>query len=172
MRKLLLLLAATFLFQTSKAQIQYNVYMDSVGLEHISNLKTPQVAISGYYNNLLNLPTMNSGITRPINSTSFTVSSVRLAFVFYNISISCTASIGSTSSGSVALQYFNTLSSTWITLATVANSNTVTLAIVLNSINVQTLVLCSPVPPGALCRMVSTSAGTTTISYINGIELY
>lgn len=119
-----------------------------------------------------NSATINSGISRPVNSTNFTISTTRTAIVFYNISISCTASIGSASAGSVALQWYNSATSTWITSGTVSNSNTVTLAITLNSVNIQSAILCGVIPSGALCRMVSTSSGTTVITYLSGNEYY
>jgi len=172
MKYLYTLIAFIFISATINAQTRYMYYVDSAGYTQIATTKTPQVAISGYYNNLTMLPTMNSGITRPINSTTFTVSTARTAIVFYNISIACTATIGATSSGSVALQYSTNSGSTWIIESTVANSNTVTLAVVLQSVNTQSGVLCGVIPVGALVRMVSTSAGTTTISYLTGVEYY
>lgn len=116
--------------------------------------------------------TIYPNVTRPINSTTFTVSTTRWAFVAYNISISCTATIGSTASGSVALQYSTNAGSTWITESTVSNSNTVTLAIVLNSVNTQGVVLSGIIPANALVRMVSTTAGTTTIAIAASTEFY
>lgn len=119
-----------------------------------------------------NVPTLNSAISRPVNSTAFTISTTKTALVFYNIQISCTASIGSTSLGSVALQWFNTGTSTWITQSIVANSNTVTLAITLNSVNVQSAVLSGVIPAGVQCRLVSVSTGTTAITFLSGTEYY
>lgn len=119
-----------------------------------------------------NVPTLNSAVVRPINSTAFTISTVKTALVFYNITISCTATIGAASSGSVALQWFNSGTSLWVTQSTVANANTVTLAIVLNSVNTQSLVLSGVIPAGVQCRMVSVSAGTTTISIAPSTEYY
>lgn len=116
--------------------------------------------------------TIYPNVTRPINSTTFTVSATRWAFVAYNISISCTATIGSTASGSVALQYSTNAGSTWTTESTVSNSNTVTLAIVLNSVNTQGVVLSGIIPANALVRMVSTVTGTTTITYSPSTEFY
>lgn len=116
------------------------------------------------------LPTINVGITRPINGTAFTVSSTKVANVFYNITISCTATIGSASTGTVTLQAL--IAGTWTTLAEVTNSNTVTLAIVLNSVNVQTVVLSSAIPLGVQVRMNSTISGTTTITYLRGVESF
>jgi hypothetical protein len=127
---------------------------------------------TGRWTRMNNGATMNSSISRPINSTSFTISTVKTATVFYNISISCTATIGAASSGSVALQYSINGGTTWVTESTIANSNTVSLAVALNSVNLQSTVLCGVIPAGALVRMVSTSTGTTTITYLTGIEYY
>lgn len=169
----LYILAVTLLFSLSvHGQTQYDLYVDSAGNNHVSTVKTPQVAISGYYNNLTNLPAINVSITRPINSTTFTVSTTRTAIVFYNISISCTASIGGASAGSVTLQYSLNGGTTWIPENAIANSQTVTLAITLNSVSVQSMVLCGIIPVGALVRLVPVSSGTTVMTYLTGIEYY
>lgn len=117
------------------------------------------------------IPTIHT-VTRAVNSTTFTPSTTLQATLIYNISISCTASIGSASSGSLALQYSTNAGSTWTTVGTVTNSNTVTLAIVLNLVNTQVGTIMAVIPAGALCRMVPTISGTTTLSYISGQEIY
>lgn len=127
----------------------------------------PNFTISDY------IPTVVSAVTRPINSTTFTVSSTKQSYVAYNVTIACTATIGSAATGSVALQYSTNSGSTWITVATVSNSNTVTLAIVLNSVQVSGLQLSGYIPANALCRMVGTSSGAnTTITYLTGQETF
>lgn len=115
------------------------------------------------------VPTPTSA-TRAINSTTYTISTIRPATVYYSITISCTATIGSTAAGSVTLQYSTNGGSTWQTVSDVANSNTVTLAIVLQSVNTQDAVLSGPIPAGALVRMVSSTTGTTTVTYKSGTE--
>lgn len=117
------------------------------------------------------VPTMGAA-TRAINSTTFTVSATKQATVAYYISITCTATIGSTSSGQVELQYSTNAGSTWTAIGIAKNSNTVTLAIALNSITVQITPICATIPANALCRMVSTTAGTTTLAYNYGFETY
>lgn len=118
------------------------------------------------------IPTVNSAVTRPINSTTFTVSSTRQAFVTYNVTISCTATIGSASTGSIALQYSINAGSTWITVGTVSNSNTVTLAVVLNSVQISGGQVSGYVPANALVRLVPTTSGTTALTYLTGQETY
>lgn len=172
MKRLYIFAAFILLSGIAHSQIRYMYYVDSAGYTQIATVKTPQVAISGYYNNLTNLPAINVSITRPINSTTFTVSTTRTAIVFYNISISCTASIGGASAGSVTLQYSLNGGTTWIPENAIANSQTVTLAITLNSVSVQSMVLCGIIPPGALVRLVSASSGTTVMTYLTGIEYY
>lgn len=112
-----------------------------------------------------------NAVTRPVNSTTWTISS-KQALVSYNIKISCTASIGSASNGKVVLQYSTNGGSTWVDCGEVENSNTVTLAIALNSVTIQSGIISWTIPGGALCRMNSTSTGTTTITYIRGQENY
>lgn len=48
-------------------QIQYNVYMDSLGYERLSITKTPKSALTGSYNDLTNKPTIPSTLTAGSN---------------------------------------------------------------------------------------------------------
>jgi len=114
-------------------------------------------------------PTYNYGVSRTINSSSFTPSSTKSYRVTYNVTISCTASIGSNASGKVELQYYN--GSSWVTVNEIGNSNTVTLAIVLNSVNVQTVSVSGEFQANAQLRLVPTTTGTTTITYVRGTEI-
>lgn len=115
-------------------------------------------------------PTYNHAVSRPVNSTSFTPSSTQPYRVYYNVEISCTATIGGASSGSIVLQYFN--GSTWVnTAGAIKNSNTVTLAIALNSATIQGGTLSGEFPANTQLRLVSTSSGTTTITYNTGEEV-
>lgn len=109
--------------------------------------------------------------SRAINSSTFQVST-RQATVFYTIRINCTASIGSASSGTVALQYSTDNGSAWVDVGQVENSNTVTLAVVLNSNTTQTGQLSGIIPAGAIVRMNQSSSGTTTITFVRGQETY
>lgn len=118
------------------------------------------------------IPTITPNVTRPINSTTFTISSTRPATVYYTVNISCTATIGSNSTGKVSLQYSQNAGSTWTDVSDVSNSNTVSLAIVLNSITAQDQIIAGQIPANALCRLVSTSAGSTSIAWVRGMEVY
>lgn len=112
-------------------------------------------------------------VTRPVNSTTYTISTNKVAEADYYISIDCTASIGSNASGQVEFQYSTNAGSTWTAVGRVKNSNTVTLAIALNSVTNNTGVIhAKGIPANALCRMVSTTTGTTNITYIYGFETY
>lgn len=129
MKKIITIITLSLFALSAKAQMtQYNVYMDSVGTVHISTSKTTALALSAYYSNLVNVPslqtapTVNSGVTRPINSTTFTISTTKLAWVSYTVNISCTATIGSTANGKVALQYSTNAGSTWIDVSDASNS--------------------------------------------------
>lgn len=136
-------------------------------------LSTDGSAVSWQTPTAAYVPTITNAVSRPINSTTFTVSTTKQAFVAYNVNISCTATIGSAASGSVALQYSTNAGSSWNTVGTVSNSNTVTLAVVLNSVQVSGLQVSGYVPANALCRMVSTSSGVNAvISYLSGMEVY
>lgn len=126
----------------------------------VMNIPTPSGVV---------VPTYNYGVSRTINSTSFTPSTTQPYRVTYNISISCTATIGSAASGKVELQYYN--GTTWVTVNEIANSNTVTLAITLNSVNIQNVSISGEFPANTQLRLVPTVAGTTTITYIRGTEI-
>lgn len=178
MKKILLILAIAIAAISAKAQnVVYLFGMNANGQPVINYVAIPGVVNSGSYLDLANLPALHtsaifSGVTRPVNSTTYTISTTYDSEVSYNISISCTATIGGTSTGSVALQYSTNAGSTWTTVQTLANSNTVTLAIALQSVTIQQADLVGFIPANALVRMVSTTAGTTMITYNTGQERY
>lgn len=121
------------------------------------------------------VPVIHNNVSRPIDSTTFTVSSTLQATVSYPIRISTTATIGSNQSANVYLQYSIDAGSTWNIAGVVENSNTVTLAIVLNQVSVQTCALTGTVPANALCRIAVVKTGTlanTTVTNRNGQEIY
>ncbi len=141
----------------------------TVTLTGANNLTT-----SGTYPNLTitqYIPSDNI-VTRSINSSTYTISSNKIATVKYNIKISCTATIGSASTGKVLFQYSTNGGSTWIDAGEVENSNTVTLAVVLNSTTTQSGFIVWNVPANALCRLVPTVSGTTTITWVRGQKTY
>lgn len=115
--------------------------------------------------------TITPGVTRAINSSTYTISSTKNSRVYYTIRISCTSTIGSASAGAILLQYSTNGGTSYIDAASVENSNTITLAVTLNSVTVQTAVICAEIPSNALCRMVPTTSGTTTITYVRGMEV-
>ncbi len=116
-------------------------------------------------------PTDNTA-TRTINSSTYTISASKPATVKYVVKITCTATIGSNSSGKVVFQYSTNGGSSWIDGGEVENSNSVSLAIVLNSTTIQSSTIVWSVPANALCRLVPTSSGTTTITWVRGQETY
>ncbi len=155
-----------------------NLYFTNARARSAITLTTTGAGAATYVSGALNIPTpvgaitptYNYSVTRPVNSTSFTPSSTQPYRVYYNVEISCTATIGGTASGSVVLQYYN--GSTWVnTAGTVKNSNTVSLAIVLNSATIQGGTISGEFPANTQLRLVSTSTGTTTITYNTGSEI-
>jgi len=154
-------------------------YTDTKARLALSLTTTGNDLTAATYNNstgVLNIPgrytpTINA-VTRPINSTTFTPSATLQADVNYYITITCTATIGGASSGSVVLQYSTNGGSTWINAGTLMNSNTVTLAVVLNSVTAQTACLSATIPAGALCRIVGSTSGSTVLTYVSGTEIY
>lgn len=110
-------------------------------------------------------------VSRPTDGTTFTVSADRNSRVYYTISISCTATIGGAASGTVKLQASLDGGTTWNDAPTVGNSNTVTLALVLNSVDINTSTIMFELPAGALCKFITTTSGTTTVTWVNGVEV-
>lgn len=111
-------------------------------------------------------------VTRTINSSTFTPSIDKYATLYYTIEIQCSATIGSASQGTVTLQYSMDNGSSWTDAASIKNSNTITLAVVLNSVTIQRVQLIFEVPANALCRLVPSTTGSTTITWINGWEVH
>lgn len=152
-------------------------YTDARAIAAIS-LTTTGSGAATYSSGIINVPTPTTYVpvihaaTRPINSATFTPSATLQAMITYTIQISCTATIGGTASGQILLQYSTNAGSSWVDAGTIKNSNTVSLAIALNLVNIQVASITAIVPAGALCRMAPTTAGTTTITYISGFEVY
>ena len=133
---------------------------------------TNVISALGYTPSVAYTPTM-SVVTRPINSTTWTISTTKQATANYYISITCTATISGPATGTVELQYSTNAGSTWTAIGQAKSSNTVSLAVVLNSVVTQvTPISVSGIPANALLRMVSTSSGTVSISYVYGTETY
>lgn len=114
---------------------------------------------------------LNNNVSRPINGTTFTVSTTKAARLYYTIKIQCAASIGSASSGLLLFEYSINGGSSWVQLAELQNSNTVSLALTLNSVTIQTAVIVVEIPANALCKMTPTTSGTTTMTFIRGSEI-
>lgn len=155
-----------------------NLYFTTARAQSSVSLTTTGAGGATYSAGVFNIPVPNtyiptiSSVTRTVNSATYTPSAMLQATLIYNISISCTASIGSNSSGTVTLQYSTNAGSTWTTAGTITNSNTVTLALALNLINLQTGTIIATIPVGALCKLVPSTTGTTTITFISGQEIY
>jgi len=147
-------------------------FLTSVPAQTFASLTSKPTTVAGYgITDALSVPVTNV-VTRSITGTTFTISTTKIAWVNYSVAITCTATIGSASSGTVSLQYSTNAGSTWVDVCQVKNSNTVTLAVVLNSVTIQQAVLSGVIPANALVRMTQATAGTTAISYVNGQEAY
>lgn len=136
--KKLIVIIALFISTKGSSQIKYIQYMDSVGQVHTSLTALPQVAISGYFANLLNKPTTISGygitdatstsgliyniLNKTANytilSTDFNTAFLKQLFVF----VDCT-------SGSVTITLPSALAGYLIAITkTDASANTVTVS--------------------------------------------
>lgn len=129
---------------------------DKIKLDALSNLRT------------------TSSISPSLVGTGATgtqVSSTKDSTVLLNVSTSTTSTIGGPSTSVVALKICSTNNATessWTTVATLENDQTITLAIVLNSIQVMKGQLISDVPAGWYYKLVNSGSGTHTETAITG----
>lgn len=116
---------------------------------------------------VLNVPvTSINAATRPVNSTTWTVSTTREAMVIYYVQTSITSSIGTNSSASISLQYSTNGGGAWTEIGRATNSTAVALAVALSVTNTQVTPIVAKIGANWLLRMVSTTSGTASTSYI------
>jgi hypothetical protein len=107
--------------------------------------------------------------SRTLNA-SFMPSSTNATYCVYTISISCSLSLTSGQTGSVAL-YSDANSSPSTLRARVTNTNTGTLAVGLNLVNSQESVLSYLVPAGHYVKLVSSGTATISITYQSEVAI-
>jgi len=118
-------------------------------------------------------PTSYSVTNRPIDSSTFVISSLYPASVNYFIQIDCTSTIVSSASGSLTLQYSMTGSAPWTDCGIAKNANSFALAVTLQGFNSQvSCINWNDIPAGATCRLKPTKSGTTTITFLKSQEKY
>lgn len=129
---------------------------------------------------ILNKPTIpsvsskvfNNNVARTLNS-NYTISSTRDASVSYSISLSVTNPLlAGASTASVFLEYSTDSGVTWITVSQAVNSSSVALAVTIALTQPSTFNLSGFVPANSLVRLRSTIAGTATVTYTRGQEVY
>ena len=114
----------------------------------------------------------NNNVARSVNS-NYTISATRDVLCTYSISISVTNPLlAGSSSGSAFLEYSTNAGSTWNTVSQVTNASSVALAVTIALTQPNTFVLSGPVPANALVRIRTTTAGTASVTYTLGNELY
>lgn len=109
------------------------------------------------------------------SSTGFQISSTRDSNVYYNVTIAVTASIGSQSQGSIALEIAATNSTTpgdWTEISRFTNGQNLTIALAVQSVQTIGSQLSGFIPAGyyARIRTIATS-GTPTNTYVSGQEV-
>jgi hypothetical protein len=112
--------------------------------------------------------------TTSTGASGFQISSTNGAFVHYSVSISTTIGVGGTSTGSVFLEVSPTNSSTpanWIINGNASNSQSFSGLLTLSSTQVQGSQICTYVPAGFYVKLRTTSSGTTSFTFITGIEV-
>ncbi|QMS79324.1 hypothetical protein IIV6-T1_438 [Invertebrate iridescent virus 6] len=112
--------------------------------------------------------------TTSTGASGFQISTINGAFVHYSVSISTTIGVGGTSTGTVNLEVSPTNSATpasWIVNGVISNSQSFAGLITLSSVQVQGGQLCTYVPAGYFVKLRTTSSGTTSFSYVAGIEV-
>lgn len=114
--------------------------------------------------------TQNSA-TRPIDGTSFQVSTVSSAFVIYSVDILTTLSLTGGQKGTAYLE-ISPNNSTWQTIIPYTNGNIGSLTIGLNTSQTQTAILLGYVPVGYYVRIRKVNVtGTPTFTYNSGQEI-
>ncbi len=112
--------------------------------------------------------------TTSTGASGFQISSTNGAFVYYSVSISTTIGVGGTSTGTVNLEVSPTNSATpasWIVNGSVSNSQSLAGLLTLTSIQVEGAQLSTYVPAGYFVKLRTISSGTTSFTYVSGIEV-
>lgn len=133
-----------------------------------------ELAVTSSYPNFTMTPYVPTTFTvsRTINSVTFQPSASHMTWVYYSIRINCTATIGSTASGTVNLQYSTNNGSTWIDVGQIENSPSVALAAILSLNDNKVMQISGIIPVAAIVRLTQSTTGTTTITFIKGQETY
>lgn len=111
-----------------------------------------------------------NSVTRPVDSSTFVVSSDYDSFSYYSIKINCTATIGSPAGGTVTLQYTTDSGANWINASSIENNISASLATLLSVNNSNVAVLCAVIPANIVARLVPSTVGSTTVTFISGQE--
>lgn len=109
-------------------------------------------------------------VSRPVDSSTFQISTSYDAIVYYSIRINCTASIGAAASGTVSLQYTTDAWGTWSEASVICNSTAVSLAPILSTNDNKILIISAVIPANLEARLVQTTSGSCTITFITGQE--
>lgn len=131
------------------------------------------------YKGYLDRTTYTSTSVTIVTSTSaggHVLSSTKVADVTYSIDLSCTATVGGTSSATVLLEICSTNSTTagdWVEYGRVSTGQTITLALALQSIQASTQALViTDIPAGYYVRLRSIISGTGSASLRSSREKY
>ncbi len=132
------------------------------------------IAITGTYPNFtiaLVTPTITPA-ARTLNS-NFTVNSTKESFVTYTVSCSVTNPLlVGTSSANATLQYSTNGGSSWTSVAQSGASSGVGITVTIQLTTGQQGTLVGWIPANALVRILTTTSGTATVTYLSGSEMF
>lgn len=116
-------------------------------------------------------PTINNGVSRPINSTAFQPSTTKTTHGVYSITIASSLSLTGGQDGTMFFEVSANGSTGWTEVGRVRNGNTGTLTIGLNTVQTQTYQLSGQIPAGYYGRIrTANNTGTPTFTYVTGQE--
>lgn len=114
----------------------------------------------------------NNNVARTLNS-NYTISTTRDANVSYSVSLSVTNPLlAGASTASAFLEYSTDGGTNWITVSQAVNSSSVALTVTVAITQPNTSVISGIIPANALVRLRTTTAGTASVSYVRGQEIY
>lgn len=170
--------------------ISYNsstgVITNSAPDQTVSMANGTGISVTGTYPNFTvtntaipSAPTFNNNVSRSLSNAAgstnqYTISASQNARVTYTITLSCsTPLLAGTASAQVYLEYSTNAGSSWVTVADVANAQTVGLSVSVAISTPQNFVLSGEIPGGALCRLRTVTAGASpgTATYVRGQEV-
>jgi hypothetical protein len=134
---------------------------------------------SGQFVNTLATPTFNNAVSRSLSNAAgstnqYTISTTQRANVYYTITLSVsTPLLAGSAAAEVFLEYSTNAGSSWNTVSSISNTQSVGLAVSVSISIPQNLILSGEIPANALVRLRTVTSGSTpgTATYVRGQEV-